>query len=322
MFTPIRTDRSGIDSNIYNICMRNVYMNYLLENAHICYIFQDCIYDIINQKFSKEYQYSGWCFDNKNYRCIKSNKECYHPIYIKEINDINRKNIFSIIDRIDENTSDTDIIYITKNNNNKIGNIGGLSHEFCHMIEMYIIDKNTIKHENLNSVLDNSNINKVFLEKVKDYKYLLLPSEQKAFLHATIYELSEFKRNNRKEYKEFIKKYVDTENIISEMITKTFKYNKMNDINKILDYLNEDFYRYNSYYFLVLLYFLYHEGKSNNISINTIINFNDIDNEYAKKIAEKMLDIIEKNKDQYHKKLQDAIYNHILFDYNYNKKLN
>ena len=45
-------------------------------------------------------------------------------------------------------------------------------------------------------------------------------------------------------------------------------------------------------------------------------------NEYAKKIAEKMLDIIEKNKDQYHKKLQDAIYNHILFDYNYNKKLN
>ena len=53
-----------------------------------------------------------------------------------------------------------------------------------------------------------------------------------------------------------------------------------------------------------------------------IINFNDIDNEYAKKIAEKMLDIIEKNKDQYHKKLQDAIYNHILFDYNYNKKLN
>jgi len=31
MFTPIKTDRSGLDSNIYNLCMGELYMHSLLE---------------------------------------------------------------------------------------------------------------------------------------------------------------------------------------------------------------------------------------------------------------------------------------------------
>ena len=183
---------------------------------------------------------------------------------------------------------------------------------------MFIIDKNTIKNEKHDkSVLDNTKVNKVFLEKVKSYKYYLLPSEQRAFRHATIYELLDFKKNNKEEYDELFEKSSEHTKIdvIAKLISMTAEYNKMYDIQRIISNLEED-YKYGQYYFAVMLYFVYHEGKRKNINIDDVINFHLNDDEYNRKIAEEMIDIAEQIKDNYHKNLQDDIYNHIIFDYN------
>ena len=68
----------------------NINKQFLVEEYHITRIFDEVVKDIINllnNINTNNYVYSGWCFDNKNYQCIKSEQEIYHPIYVKSICD-------------------------------------------------------------------------------------------------------------------------------------------------------------------------------------------------------------------------------------------
>ena len=76
--------------------------------------------------------------------------------------------IYSIKDRLPEDISDNDKIFITRNaayNNSK----SGLSHEFKHVIDMYIINRNLIEKESRKSELDKTDIDCVLLNEVKHY---------------------------------------------------------------------------------------------------------------------------------------------------------
>jgi len=106
--------------------------------------------------------------------------------------------------------------------------------------------------------------------------------------------------------------------IITDLIKETYSINNLNNINNILNYLEKDF-TFQQYQSLIIFYYIYNEEKPNNIDINDVINFYKLDVEYTKNIAKNMLNILEDNKDQYVKKLYDAIYNHIIFDFNSKK---
>lgn len=317
MFAPIRTDRSGLDTNIYNLCMGELYMHSLLEKHHISYIFTNCVKDISNMKFTENFVYSGWCFDNINYKCFKSENEICHPIYIKKIYDIYDDRHYFIIDRDEENISDNDKIFIIKNAAIAKKNIG-IRHELEHALDMYIINKNLISKELLTTALDDKIGNIKLLNTIKKYKYYFLASEQRAFLAETIYQLQRLKKNNKKKYYKIVNANEDRYMIITDLIKETYSTNNLDNINNILNYLEKDF-DFQQYQSLIIFYYIYNEEKSNNIDINDVINYYKLDDEYAKDIAKNMLNILENNKDQYVKKLYDAIYNHIIFDFNSKK---
>ena len=291
----------------------NINRKFLYEEYHIVKIFDEAVNDIINkldQNNSNDYFYSGWCFDNKNYRCIKSNIKKYHPIYIKNINDEYDLDIFSVKNRNDSDISDNDNIYITRNiayKNSK----AGLNHEFRHVIDMYITNKNLIKYETRDSKLDDTNIDDILLNEVKFYKQLLMLSEQRAFADAAIHYLNNIK--NTEEYKNIFKYNSNKHTIISELVELSKEYNMVFAYKKMLRDLTI-YFEIEKYYILYILYLIYNENIDDNTIIENFQNYNKLDINTVKKISKNLLEIVNKNVKDYFKYLYNIIATHLVIE--------
>ena len=290
----------------------NINKQFLVEEYHITRIFDEAVRDInnlLNNINTNNYVYSGWCFDNKNYQCIKSEQEIYHPIYVKTIYDKDDLDIFSIKDR-KPNKESFNTIYITKNTAYQSTKYG-LIHEFRHAVDMYITEYNLIKNEIRDSVLDETDIDYILLNEVKYDKQLLMKSEQDAQIDATIHYLEDIK--NTEEYKNVFKHNSFQFNIVSELAILGKEYDKVLDYNKMIKDLNI-YYGLERYYILYILYLIYNEHikYTKEDIINAYKNYNNLSNNYIRKIAQRMLNIAETNKRNYFKNLYDRIATHIV----------
>ena len=303
-----------IKLNKFKLFESNINKKFLFEDYHIVRIFDEAAHDIFNFlntiKNNNVYIYSGWCFDNKNYKCIKSEKEICHPIYVKNIYDENDFDIYSIKDRLPEDISDNDKIFITRNaayNNSK----SGLSHEFRHVIDMYIINRNLIEKESGESELDKTDIDCALLNEVKHYYQLLMKSEQDAQIDGTIHYLEEIKETE--EYKNAFKFNSFQFNIVTDLANLAEKYDRIYEFKKMERDLNI-YYELEHYHILYILYLIYNERikyTKENI-IDSYKNYSKLSKNYVKKIAQRMLNIVKTNKSKYFENLYNRIATHLV----------
>lgn len=282
----------------------------LNEDGHVSMVFNGCAKEIYNFPYNgtgKNFIYTGWNYISKRNSCEKlNNDKLYHPIMIKEINDPENKNIFSIMDREETGTQEDEQIRIIKNLAQS-PTLYGIFHEFKHAIEMYIIDKNTIKNDKLTDIFNKEEILNLFdryeqylINIAINYKYLLLKSEQHAFIDPTIFYL----KDNFK-----IDKYATLLDNIKRAGVESKAYNKLDSYASMLNELEIN-YKYKNYFLLIVLYMLYYENNNCKISINDLIkhknNLSIYDNE-----ASKILNIVKNSMAKYSKILYNAIYMHI-----------
>ena len=280
-----------------------VYTHQLNEDGHVSLAFDKCAKEVYDFPCKNEYVYTGWNYVSHKNSCEKlENINLYHPIMIREINDPDDKDIFSIKNREENNSPEDKQIRITKNKGQK-PTLHGIFHEFRHAVEMYVIDKNTIKNdyipnifnENIITLFSTREIN--FINNAKIYTYLLLPSEQRAFIDATIHYLKD---------NAIVKNNISILDNIKYFGILTHKYNKLNIMSDMVNEL-EIRYELEDYFVLIVLYMLY--TKSSKITIKDLLsNKNDLN--IYKNEATKMLSIAKDSYNNYVKQLYNSIYLH------------
>ena len=138
-----------------------------------------------------------------------------------------------------------------------------------------------------------------------------MKSEQDAQIDATIHYLEDIK--DTEEYKNAFKYSASYFNIVSELAILGKEYDKVLDYNKMIKDLNI-YYSLERYYILYILYLIYNERikYTKEDIINAYKNYNNLSNNYIRKIAQRMLNIVETNKRNYFKNLYDRIATHLV----------
>ena len=154
-------------------------------------------------------------------------------------------------------------------------------------------------------------INYNILENAKYYKYLLLKSEQTAFINSTIFFLKDIKENHKDKFESLINEQ-ETFKVIKNMIMYSSDYNKINDYEEMITNINVKLELENYFLPSILYYMIFNKQKV--ICKNDFINFKNFNTNKAKEISEKAFEYIRTNKQEYIKKLYDMIYVHILSD--------
>ena len=137
-----------------------VYTHQINEDGHVSLSFDNCAKEVYDFpcKENDNFIYTGWNYNSERNSCEKlKNSSLYYPIMIKEINDPEDQDIFSIKNREENRTLEDNQIRIIKN---KAQNhtLHGIFHEFRHAVEMYIIDKNTIKNDFIPDIFNNKDL--------------------------------------------------------------------------------------------------------------------------------------------------------------------
>ncbi|WQJ53705.1 MAG: hypothetical protein [Wendovervirus sonii] len=196
-------DRDAVtyESALYSLITHDM----IQESYHVVNTFVDCALDIVRMLDESDILgeiYSGWSFDIANKQCIKAAEnegETFKPVYLNIINDDSYICSMSTTDR--SNSSDKIIItinYAKLINNTYDEVIAILSHEFRHVLEMYIDEKKSHINDTINEMIDDpikKHTNKIIFNDAVNIVNLFAESEERSRIDGTIHYLKNINTN-------------------------------------------------------------------------------------------------------------------------------
>lgn len=285
------------------------------ETYHVIDTFNDCVNDIIKRiPFFDKFDtvYSGWAFDIFKKQCVKLNEPIHKnnstlPIYLNLVYDDSYICVMSSTDRkMSDDKIRITINYAKLKNVSELDAISILSHEFRHILEMYIDEKQSHIGDSLDTVYSDpilDNLPEQSRARIGNILNQFAKSEERARIDGTIHFIKCSDTNlDDTMYSESYKK-------VAYLVKFSKTHHMLYDMRNTLDYLYESIVK-NRFRNVLIIGYLYNKYCENT---EVLVNEEMIEEmEGHKEVAMQIYKYFLGNYNEFYRNLTDCIATHVV----------